>query len=87
MGIYVFFFFLAGFSLALAAFLFFSSRFSSFSVFTKRSTVQAMITDVTVSPGFTSTSASPLAAARLRMPAASSLADFGAPWLVWMVTM
>ncbi len=66
---------------------FFTSFFSSFTVFTNLSTVQATITDVTASPGFTSTMASPFVAARLRIPAASNLADLGAPLLVWMVAM
>src|SRR6266542_6634394 len=64
------------------SFLLFSS--TAFTTFTNLSTVQATMTDVTVSPGFTSTMASPFVAARLRTPAASSLADLGAPLLVWI---
>src|SRR5215216_19436 len=52
---------------------------TSFSSSTYRSTVQFTLTETTSSPGFTSTTTSPLVAARLRMATASSLVDFGAP--------
>ena len=54
---------------------------------TNLSTVQPMLTETTSSPGFTSTITSPLVAARLRIPAASSRVDFGAPLVRWIVAM
>jgi hypothetical protein len=72
-----------GFDLAFAA-SFFAGVFG-FSASTNFSTVHATLTETTSSPGFTSTTTSPLVAARLRVPAASSRVDLGAPLLKWMV--
>ena len=59
----------------------------TFDTVTNLSTVQAVLTETTSSPGLTSTIRSPLVEARLRMPAASSRVDFGAPLIRWMVAI